>query len=264
MELRAHDVVVVTGEDGGARARLPVPDADRLVVRRRHDPRVLRVKLHSPDVVKVAEQREEAPAQLVVPHLDLVVVAAGDEERLRRMEAHAAHRSVMLVEPLEQRAHPVVPQLHDAIVQRREHPRPVGVEGEALDAVGFGLKLGQHPARPCERTSGARVRALRWPRREARIARCRGALRPRTTAGRPVSRARAPSWTMQLLSAWPRDGGRPGMGVVSRSRAQRTARSRCESKQVQDESLLARKLTSDHTFEGRHEWCTKVQSSSNT
>ena len=156
------------------------------------------------------------------------------------------------------------PQLHDAIVQRREHPRPVGVEGEALDAVGFGLKLGQHPARPCERTSGARVRALRWPRREARIARCRGALRPRTTAGRPVSRARAPSWTMQLLSAWPRDGGRPGMGVVSRSRAQRTARSRCASEQVQDESLLARKLTSVHTFEGRHEWCTKVQSSSNT
>ena len=159
MELRAHDVVVVTGEDGGARARLPVPDADRLVIRRRHDPRVLRVKLHSPDVVKVAEQREEAPAQLVVPHLDLVVVAAGDEERLRRVEAHAAHRSVMLVEPLEERAHPVVPQLHDAIVQRREHPRPVGVEGEALDAVGFGLKLGQHPARPCERTSGARASA---------------------------------------------------------------------------------------------------------
>jgi hypothetical protein len=33
VELRAHDVVVVPCEHGDARARLPVPDADRLVVR---------------------------------------------------------------------------------------------------------------------------------------------------------------------------------------------------------------------------------------
>lgn len=31
VERRAHDVVVVAGEDGYARAALPVPDADRLL-----------------------------------------------------------------------------------------------------------------------------------------------------------------------------------------------------------------------------------------
>ena len=30
MELGAHDVVVVAGDDGHAVARLPVPDSDRL------------------------------------------------------------------------------------------------------------------------------------------------------------------------------------------------------------------------------------------
>lgn len=36
----AHDVVVVARQHGDAGAGLPVPDADRLVVRRRHDPGV--------------------------------------------------------------------------------------------------------------------------------------------------------------------------------------------------------------------------------
>ena len=41
VEARAHDVVVVAGEDGHALPRLPVPQADGLVVRRRQDPGVV-------------------------------------------------------------------------------------------------------------------------------------------------------------------------------------------------------------------------------
>ena len=35
-------------------------------------------------------------------------------------------------------------QLDDAIVQRGRHPRPDGVEGQALDPSRLGLELGQH------------------------------------------------------------------------------------------------------------------------
>lgn len=45
-----------------AGARLPVPDADGLVVAGADDPGVLVVELHRPDVVQVAQQREETPA----------------------------------------------------------------------------------------------------------------------------------------------------------------------------------------------------------
>ena len=93
VELRAHDVVVVAGEDGDARALLPVPDADRLVVRRRHDPRVLHVELHGADVVEVAEQRKQAAPQLVVPYFDFVVVTSSHKDGLRNMKVNSAHRT---------------------------------------------------------------------------------------------------------------------------------------------------------------------------
>ena len=64
-------------------------------------------------------------------------------------------------------------------------------------------------ARACERSGGrAERRALQGA--EERCGHGRRQAGP--------CRARAPRWTMQLLSARPRDGGRPGMGVVSRSR----------------------------------------------
>eukprot|EP00965_Chrysotila_dentata_P212747 6187225-Pleurochrysis_carterae.AAC.3 len=129
VELRAHDVVVVPGEHRDAAARLPVPDADRLVVGGRDNPRVLDVELD--------------------------LVAAGDEERLHLVEADTAHRPVVLVEAVEQRAHAVVPKLHDAIVQAREHPRPLRMKGEALHAVRLGLKLGQHRAAGAQCLTGS-------------------------------------------------------------------------------------------------------------
>mmetsp|Transcript_35164 Transcript_35164/g.101267 ORF Transcript_35164/g.101267 Transcript_35164/m.101267 type:complete len:220 (-) Transcript_35164:378-1037(-) len=54
MEVRAHHVVVVTREHRDARARLPVPNPDGLVVRCAENPRVLVVELHCADVVEVA------------------------------------------------------------------------------------------------------------------------------------------------------------------------------------------------------------------
>ena len=93
MKIGAHDVVVVASEHSDAGARLPVPNANGLIVRGRQNPRVFVVKLNGANVVEVTEQREEATTLLVVPDLDFVVVAARHKERLRRVEAHAAHRA---------------------------------------------------------------------------------------------------------------------------------------------------------------------------
>lgn len=87
MELGAHDVMVVAGEDAQAGAGLPVPDADRLVVARAQDPGAFsRVELNGADVIEMAKESEQAPTFLEVPHLDLVIVSSADEQWLNRME----------------------------------------------------------------------------------------------------------------------------------------------------------------------------------
>jgi hypothetical protein len=128
VELGAHDVVVVTGEDADAGAALPVPHADRLVVRGAQHPRVLVVEEGGAHIVQVSHQREQALALLVVPHLvhlfvsfalgklfcvfvylDFVVVAARDEQRLFVVEVNSSDGAFVLVELLQQSAHSVVP-----------------------------------------------------------------------------------------------------------------------------------------------------------
>lgn len=74
MEQGTHDVVIVTSQNGDACARLPVPDADGLVVAGADNPWVLVVELDGADVIKVSEESEEAPVELVVPDLNLVIV----------------------------------------------------------------------------------------------------------------------------------------------------------------------------------------------
>jgi len=64
----------VTGQNGYAGARLPVPDADGLVVAGADNPGVLVVELDGADVVEMSEESEEAPVELVVPDLNLVIV----------------------------------------------------------------------------------------------------------------------------------------------------------------------------------------------
>eukprot|EP00955_Chlamydomonas_euryale_P057079 356656-Chlamydomonas_euryale.AAC.5 len=68
VKARAHDIVVVASQHRDARARLPVPDADGLVIRRRDNPRRLHMELDRANVVEMSEEREEAAAQLVVPY----------------------------------------------------------------------------------------------------------------------------------------------------------------------------------------------------
>lgn len=55
MEHGAHDVVHVASQDADAGATLPVPDADRLVIRCGHDQRVLVVEESGANIIQVAE-----------------------------------------------------------------------------------------------------------------------------------------------------------------------------------------------------------------
>ena len=74
--------MVVAGQDRYACPRLPVPDADGLVIAGADNPGVLIVKLYSSDVVQVAQQCEQTSPELVVPNFDLVVVSTRDKQRL--------------------------------------------------------------------------------------------------------------------------------------------------------------------------------------
>jgi hypothetical protein len=66
--------VIVASKNSNAVARLPVPDADRLVVRATEDPWVFMVKVDSANIIEMACQCELAASCLVIPDLDLVVV----------------------------------------------------------------------------------------------------------------------------------------------------------------------------------------------
>jgi len=144
MELGAHHIVVVARQHADAVARLPVPDADGLIVGGAQNPRVFVVEGHRTHVVQMGQQGEDAAALLVVPHLDLVIISAGNEKGHLLVEGHASHRSVVLVELFEERVHPVVPQLDDATVQADQDPGAFRVEGEALHPRRLGLEVGQH------------------------------------------------------------------------------------------------------------------------
>lgn len=100
MELGAHHVVIVAGEDGDAGPGLPVPDADGLVVGGAQNPGIFMVEGCGSDVVQVAEEGEDAPTLLEVPHLDLEVIATGDEKRLLAVETDSSYRSIVFVELL--------------------------------------------------------------------------------------------------------------------------------------------------------------------
>lgn len=56
MELSAHDVVIVTGQDRNTSPALPIPYSDGLVIGSRKNPRVLVVEEDRSDIVKMALQ----------------------------------------------------------------------------------------------------------------------------------------------------------------------------------------------------------------
>jgi hypothetical protein len=51
--LDVHDVVVVPCQDGDTCPRLPIPNPNGLIIRRRDDPRVLSVEEHCSDIVEI-------------------------------------------------------------------------------------------------------------------------------------------------------------------------------------------------------------------
>lgn len=73
MELCTHHIMVVTGENANASARLPVPDSDGLIVRCAENPWIFVVKEGSTDVVEMAKQGENAPLLLIVPDLTKLI-----------------------------------------------------------------------------------------------------------------------------------------------------------------------------------------------
>jgi hypothetical protein len=57
------------------------------------------------------------------------------------VEVDAADGAVMFFELLEEGAHSVVENLNDSVVEGCGDPRALGMEGETLDAVAFGLEF---------------------------------------------------------------------------------------------------------------------------
>ena len=55
-------------------------------------------------------------------------------KKVQKMYVHAK-RTIVLVELVQQRAHAVVVELQDAVVQTRQHPGPLRVEGNACVCV---------------------------------------------------------------------------------------------------------------------------------
>ena len=114
MKLGTHDIVIVTGKNRNTVARLPaknkkerkkeimnkqkredeqnrvetlpVPDANRLVVRSTYNPRVFVVEKHCADVVYMAIKGEKTAPLLPVPNSNLGIVSTGYKEGLSWMK----------------------------------------------------------------------------------------------------------------------------------------------------------------------------------
>ena len=123
---------------------MPIPDANRLIVAGRDDPRVFVVEKRRSNVIQMSQQGEQTLSVLVIPDFDLVIVATADEERLGLVEMDASDGPVVFVELVDQRLHAVVPQLDDARVQRGQDPRPLTVEGQAFHSSRFRFEFRQH------------------------------------------------------------------------------------------------------------------------
>lgn len=89
MELCAHDIMIMARQNGNAVTTLPVPDANRLVVRGANYPGIFMVEEDGANIIQVAVQCEEAATRFVIPDFDLVIVAAAHEKGLRCVEGDA-------------------------------------------------------------------------------------------------------------------------------------------------------------------------------
>jgi hypothetical protein len=71
--------MIVTSQHGNTSPRLPVPNADSLIVTSTHNPWVFVVKLDSADIIKMPEKSEKTPVSFVVPNFNLVIIPSRDE-----------------------------------------------------------------------------------------------------------------------------------------------------------------------------------------
>lgn len=97
MKLGTHDIMIVAWQHTDASSALPVPNANRLIVGGRDDPRILVVEHGGADVIQMAQKGEDAALLFVVPYFDFVIVTAGNEQWLLVVEAYASHWTIMLV-----------------------------------------------------------------------------------------------------------------------------------------------------------------------
>ena len=138
MEHCAHHVVIVTGENADAGARLPVPDANRLIVGCAKNPGIFVVENCGTNVVQVTQKGENASLLLVIPdlkkkfcnlnnipqhptHFYLEIVTTRHKQGLLAMEADTSDGSIVLIELLKQCADTIVPQLNHSSVQTKRN-----------------------------------------------------------------------------------------------------------------------------------------------
>lgn len=79
MELGAHDVVTMSGDDVDAGSALIIPDAHGLIVAGGEDPREFMVEEGGSDIVDMSFESEHASFLLIIPHFDQAVVTPRNE-----------------------------------------------------------------------------------------------------------------------------------------------------------------------------------------
>jgi hypothetical protein len=89
-------------------SRLPVPDADSLVVRTTQNPRqIVRMELDCTHIIQMPAQRIEN--MLEIPHTDLVVIATTRKHAPRRVEVNGSDGPIVFLKPVQQCPDSVVP-----------------------------------------------------------------------------------------------------------------------------------------------------------
>jgi len=100
--------VIVSGEDSQTVARLPIPDANCLVIGTTQNPRqVIRMKLDRPHIIQMSTQRVQN--MLEIPDLDFVVVSTACKHTSGGVKINRADRAIVFFKPVQQRSNPIVP-----------------------------------------------------------------------------------------------------------------------------------------------------------
>lgn len=102
------------------------------------------MEFDSTHIVSMTSESEHAFLCLVVPDFDAMVITTTDKHGLRVMESDTTNWTIMIFELLNQRLSSIIKQIDCTVVQRCKDPRPVLMEGKALDTLRLGFKFGNH------------------------------------------------------------------------------------------------------------------------